>query len=329
MIGLDLDRLAGFLGTGPLTGEHIAGGKSNLTYEISDGRSRWIVRRPPMGHVLATAHDMAREYQIITALGPTDVPVPRTIALCTDESVIGARFYVMEFVEGSIYRTSEQTAALGLPRLTAITDDLMRVLATLHAVDPASVGLSDFGRPEGYLERQLVRWRKQLDASRSRPLPGIDELHERLTRATPASRRVGIVHGDYRLDNTVINDTGNNVAAVLDWEMATLGDQLTDLGLLLMYWELLTQGGGLFGTPPPGARYPTGLDEAYAKASGADLSGLNWYIAFANFKLAVIAEGIYFRYKAGKTVGEGFERVGDGVPLLVARGHELLGGIGD
>jgi aminoglycoside phosphotransferase (APT) family kinase protein len=328
MIGLDTDRLASYLDRGPLTAEHIAGGKSNLTYRVVAGDEVLVVRRPPLGHVLATAHDMVREYRIITALGPTGVPVPRTIALCTDESVIGAPFYVMEFVEGAIYRTSVATAALGLPRLEAITASLMGVLATLHAVDPVPVGLADFGRPDGYLLRQLSRWRKQLDASRSRPLPGIDELHARLEESIPPSKHIGIVHGDYRLDNVIIDDSDgesrDEVAAVLDWEMATLGDQLTDLGLLLMYWELLTQGGGMFGSPPPGAEFPSGLAEKYAEASGADLSRINWYTAFANFKLAVIAEGIHFRFMAGKTVGEGFERVGAGVPLLVARGHELL-----
>lgn len=322
MIGLDLDRLASYLDVTITDAAHISGGKSNLTYSVTTDRGDWIVRRPPLGHVLATAHDMGREYRVITALGPTDVPVPKTIAMCTDDSVIGAPFYVMEKVEGHIYRTAEQTAALGLATLTAMTDSLLEVLARLHAVDPASVGLADFGRPEGYLQRQLSRWRKQLDASRSRDLPGIDELHSLLEKTVPATIYTGIVHGDYRLDNVLIS--GTSVAAVLDWEMATLGDQLTDLGLLLMYWELMTKGGGLFGEPPPGAEYPQGLDLIYGQASGADLSRLNWYVAFANFKLAVIAEGIYYRFKAGQTVGEGFERVGDGVPLLVARGHELL-----
>jgi aminoglycoside phosphotransferase (APT) family kinase protein len=323
-IGLDLEKLASYLDTGPLSGELIAGGKSNLTYKVLNGDRTWIVRRPPLGHVLATAHDMTREHRIITALRPTGVPVPRTIALCADASVIGAPFYVMDFVEGEIYRTSGETAALGKDKLARITDSLTEVLARLHAVDPASVGLHDFGRPDGYLQRQLSRWRKQLDASRSRDLPGIDELHARLERDVPPSKHIGIVHGDYRLDNVIVDGANDNVKAVLDWEMSTLGDQLADLGLLLMYWELLTKGGGLFGDPPPGDWYPTDLAQRYARASGADLSRLNWYVAFANFKLAVIAEGIHFRFISGKTVGAGFEHVGEGVPRFVARGHELL-----
>jgi aminoglycoside phosphotransferase (APT) family kinase protein len=321
-IGLDLEKLASYMDSGPLSGELIAGGKSNLTYKVRAGERTWIVRRPPLGHVLATAHDMAREHRIITALRSTAVPVPHTIALCTDESVIGAPFYVMEFVEGAIYRTAVESAALGRERLEKITDSLTDVLARLHAVEPESVGLHDFGRPDGYMQRQLTRWRKQLDASRSRELPGIDELHARLDKDIPAAKQVGIVHGDYRLDNVIVEN--DRVRAVLDWEMSTLGDQLADLGLMLMYWERLTKGDGLFGDPPAGDWYPTDLAEKYARASGADLSRLNWYEAFANFKLAVIAEGIHFRFISGKTVGEGFDRVGEGVPRLVARGHELL-----
>ncbi len=319
MIGLDLDKLGAHLGVSGLTGELIAGGKSNLTYQVLGPDGPFIVRRPPLGHVLATAHDMAREHRIITALGPTGVPVPRTLALCEDVSVIGAPFYIMEFVPGNIYRTAGQAAALGFPRLSNAAGSMLEVLARLHEIDPASVGLADFGRPDGYLARQLVRWRKQLDASRSRELPGIDELHSRLVAATPDSTYIGIVHGDYRLDNLILDD-GDQVAAVLDWEMATLGDQLTDVGLLLMYWELMVTGRGLFGVPPPDAIFPTDLPSLYPR----ETPNLNWYVAFANYKLAVIAEGIHYRFQAGQTVGEGFERVGAGVPHLIARGHELL-----
>ncbi|WP_117212823.1 phosphotransferase family protein [Allorhizocola rhizosphaerae] len=321
MIGLDLEKLGAYLGTSGLTGELIAGGRSNLTYRVSGPDGPFIVRRPPLGHVLATAHDMAREHRIITALGPTGVPVPRTIALCEDVSVIGAPFYVMEYVAGHIYRTAAQAASLGPARLAQAAASMMGVLATLHEIDPASVGLGDFGRPAGYLERQLTRWRKQLDASRSRDLPGIDKLHERLAASAPEPIYIGIVHGDYRLDNLIMNDA-DQVAALLDWEMATLGDQLTDVGLLLMYWELLVTGRGMFGAPPPDARFPSDLASLYPR----DTPDLNWYIAFANYKLAVIAEGIHFRYQAGQTVGEGFEKMGAAVPVLVARGHELLEG---
>lgn len=282
----------------------IEGGKSNLTYQVGD----LIVRRPPLGHVLRTAHDMAREARVLTALRPTDVPVPKVLATCSDPSVIGAPFYVMERVPGTVYRDPADAVGLGVDALTA---SLVEVLTILHAVDPAAVGLADFGRPEGYLERQVGRWRKQLDASLNRPLPGITELHECLARDLPAvPGPSGIVHGDYKLDNLIISP-GGGVAAVLDWEMATLGDQLTDLGLLLAYWEQMGSDA-----------FPSG--DALVDLYGADPSRLRWYRAFAYFKLSVIAEGIHFRYAAGQTVGDGFADMGAKVPGLVSRGHEIL-----
>jgi aminoglycoside phosphotransferase (APT) family kinase protein len=323
--GLDLDALAGHLGTGPLSGELLAGGRSNLTYLVSDGTEDRVVRRPPLGHVLATAHDMAREFRVLTALAGSGVPVPRTYVLCEDPSVIGAPFYVMENVAGNVYRTAKSAADLGLDRLTTIATELGEVLARLHTTDPAAVGLADFGRPEGFLERQLIRWAKQLNASRSRDLPGIDELRDRLATDIPHNPRVGIVHGDYRLDNVIIGD-GDDIAAVVDWEMSTLGDPLTDLGALLMYWELMKSGEGMFGEVPAGARFPGAdvLVESYLAVGGAAVHRLPWYLAFANFKLAVIAEGIFYRYQAGQTLGEGFAALGDAVPVLVARGHQIL-----
>ena len=323
--GLDLTALAAHLGRGPLSGELVSGGRSNLTYLVCDERRSWIVRRPPLGHVLATAHDMTREYRVMTALAPTDVPVPETYVLCEDPEVLGAPFYVMQNVVGHVYRTAASAAELGLTRLTAMAGELAEVLARLHAVDPENVGLGDFGRPAGYLDRQLVRWSKQLAASRSRELPGIDELRDRLAASLPDSPRAAIVHGDYRLDN-VIFGADDRIAAVVDWEMATLGDPLTDIGALLLYWELLVSGKGMFGAVPPGAAFPGAgvFIERYAAAGGAELDHLNWYLAFATFKLAVISEGIHFRYRAGQTVGAGFERIGEAVPVLVERGHAIL-----
>jgi aminoglycoside phosphotransferase (APT) family kinase protein len=203
--------------------------------------------------------------------------------------------------------------------------ELAEVLARLHAVDPAQVGLGDFGRPEGYLSRQLARWSKQLAASRSRELPGIDELRDRLAASLPNSPRAAIVHGDYRLDNVIFGED-DRIAAVVDWEMATLGDPLTDIGALLLYWELLVSGQGMFGPVPPGAEFPgpAAFTERYAAAGGAELVHLGWYLAFATFKLAVISEGIHYRFRAGQTVGAGFERIGEAVPVLVERGHAIL-----
>lgn len=185
--GLDLDRFADWFNgacpgeiRGPLHGLLVAGGRSNLTYEVSDGARSWIVRRPPLGHVLATAHDMTREHRVISALRDTSVPVPLTYALCTDADVLGAPFYVMSKVEGTPYRTADQLAVVGPERTRVIAERFIDTLARLHAVVPTEVGLSDFGRPDGFLARQVRRWKKQLDASRTRPLAGVDELHERL-----------------------------------------------------------------------------------------------------------------------------------------------------
>jgi aminoglycoside phosphotransferase (APT) family kinase protein len=313
---------------GELSAEVIAGGKSNLTYVVraADGRS-WVLRRPPLGHVLATAHDMAREYRVMTALGPTTVPVPRTHFLCADVDVIGAPFYVMQNVDGIVYRTSRETSGLTPERAVGMSDALIDVLADLHDVDPASVGLGDFGRPEGFLERQLRRWNKQLDSSRSRELPGMDELFRELAATLPVSGRPAIVHGDYRLDNVIVA-ADDRVAAVLDWEMATVGDPLTDLGLLVVYWDGMSHvpTRALTTAVSPDVGFPTGaaLMDRYARHRSIDLSRLNWYVAFGFIKLAVISEGIYFRYQAGQTVGAGFEQMGDIVKPLVELGHAAL-----
>ncbi|MET7285695.1 phosphotransferase family protein [Streptomyces sp. NPDC005573] len=336
--GLDLDRLRALLDRerpglvhGPLTGRLIEGGRSNLTYALSDGTSKWVVRRPPLGHVLATAHDMKREHRVISALHPTEVPVPRPVLLCEDEEVLGAPFYVMEYVEGTPYRTADQLAALGGERTRDAVLSLVDTLVALHAVDPAEVGLADFGRPEGFLDRQLRRWGKQLDASRNRELAGIDELHSALGRALPVSPAPTIVHGDYRLDNVLIGgpdgpEGRDEIKAVLDWEMSTLGDPLTDLGLLVMYSMPLGTADSPVSTTAeaPGHPSPAELVERYAARSGRDVSEISWYTAFAWFKLAVILEGIHYRYTQGQTVGGGFDRIGDLVPVFIHHGLTTL-----
>ncbi|WP_182873911.1 phosphotransferase family protein [Microbispora sp. H10670] len=322
--GLDLARLAGHLQRaglteGPLTAELIVGGRSNLTYVVRDAARTYVVRRPPLGHVLATAHDMAREHRVMSALRDTPVPVPRMFHLCRDAEVIGAPFYVMEHVEG------------GQPPLTpALAHALVDVLAALHSITPGSVGLGDFGRPEGFLERQVARWKRQLDASRSRDVPGFDDLYERLARDVPAeSGAPAILHGDFKLGNTLVSD--GEVRAVLDWEMSTLGDPLTDLALFLLYGEVSAldpaAGRAVGATGEAGGEAPplpieTGADLAarYGEASGRDLSRFGWYAGLACFKLAVIAEGIHFRHTMGLTVGEGFAGIGEQVAPLVARG---------
>lgn len=324
--GLDLARFTTWFGGtcpgeigGPLTGRLIAGGRSNLTYEVSDGTRSWVVRRPPLGHVLATAHDMGREYRVITALRDTSVPVPLTYTLCTDPDVIGAPFYVMSDVDGVAYRTADQIAVLGPTRIRAIAERLIATLALLHAVPPAEVGLADFGRPEGFLARQVRRWKKQLDASRSRPIAGIDELHALLAANPPDGTPPTIVHGDYRLDNVLVG-SDDKIAAVVDWEMATLGDPLTDVGLLIVYQTMERLGDGPMASAAPGYPAVPEVIAQYAECSGRDLSDLGFYIALASFKAAVILEGIHYRYVHGQTVGEGFQEIGAMVEPLVASG---------
>ncbi|WP_399923329.1 phosphotransferase family protein [Streptomyces kanamyceticus] len=330
--GLDLDQLRGHLDRerpglvgGPLTARLIEGGRSNLTYAVTDGASRWVVRRPPLGHVLATAHDMKREHRVIEALHPTNVPVPAPVLLCDDDTVIGAPFYVMEFVDGTPYRTAEELAPLGPERTRAAVLGLVDTLVDLHAVDPAAVGLGDFGRPEGFLDRQLRRWGKQLDASRNRDLAGIDELHAALGRSLPASPAPTVIHGDYRLDNVLIGED-ERIKAILDWEMSTLGDPLTDLGLLVMYSAKLDVPDSPVSTTAgaPGHPDPAELIERYAARSGRDVSAVSWYTAFAWFKLAVILEGIHYRYTLGQTVGAGFDRIGELVPVFIEHGRRTL-----
>ncbi|MFF0148833.1 aminoglycoside phosphotransferase (APT) family kinase protein [Amycolatopsis sulphurea] len=330
--GLDLSRLRAHLDrerpglvAGELTAEVIQGGRSNLTYIVGDGVGRWVVRRPPLGHVLPTAHDMGREFRVMTGLSGTPVPVPETVLLCTDPDVLGAQFYVMEFVEGTPYRSADELAKVGEKRTRAIAEGLVDTLVELHAVDPEAAGLGDFGRPDGFLERQLRRWKKQLDGSRSRELPGADQLHDRLAAKLPPSGRPSIVHGDYRLDNVLVG-SGDRVTAVLDWEMSTLGDPLTDVALLIAYAERDTVSLQMVSNASSAPGYPS-TDEVisrYAQRSGRDVSALNWYVSFAFFKLAVILEGIYYRHSKGQTVGAGFEGIGDGVTRLIAYGNETL-----
>jgi aminoglycoside phosphotransferase (APT) family kinase protein len=336
--GLDADALATWLETerpglfsGPLEATLITGGKSNLTYAVTDGSTEVIVRRPPLGHVLATAHDMSREHRVITALGPTDVPVPETFALCEDDAVIGAPFYVMERVSGTPYSRATQLESLGTDRTRVITERMIDTLIALHAVDPADVGLGDFGRPDGYLERQVRRWKKQLDASRSREMDGMDALIARL-EDIPSGGDATIVHGDFRLDNLLVDDEADTVNAVLDWEMSTLGDPLTDVAVLLAYQQLSEalqdpdQPAGAVGAmvtdAPLAPGYLSGEEvlERYHARSGRDVSDLDFHLALAFFKLAVILEGIYYRHSHGQTLGSGFEGIGDLIEPLIAAG---------
>jgi aminoglycoside phosphotransferase (APT) family kinase protein len=333
--GLDIEAMAryfersGIAADGEWSATLVEGGRSNLTYFITDGARHWVLRRPPLGHVLASAHDVAREHRVISALAGSAVPVPRTVLLCTDESVLGAPFYVMERVAGHVYGARDEFAALAPGRRAAISNDLVDVLAALHTTDASSVGLGELGRPAGYLERQMRRWSQQLESSRSRDIPGIDDLFDRLAAAVPSMSRTGLVHGDYRIENVIVGGD-DRVAAVLDWEMATLGDTWTDVGLFVLYWEGLRNAHPSWfagaadapGTPP--------VDELlgrYLQRVGIELVDLSWYVGFACFKLAVILEGIHFRVQMGKTVGAGFDGVSETVVPLVQRGLAATRGL--
>jgi aminoglycoside phosphotransferase (APT) family kinase protein len=335
--GLDLDRFRGWYDgerpgevDGELRARLIAGGKSNLTYEVTDGTSWWIVRRPPLGHVQATAHDMGREYTAMRALQDTAVPVPRMYAHCPDDSVLGAPFYVMERVGGVAYRRAEELDVLGADRTAQLAQRLVEVLAALHAVDPDAVGLGEFGRPDGFLERQVRRWGQQLEGSKTREHPDAEELHRRLTaqvetvQGDPTAR--GIVHGDYRLDNCLVGPD-DAIHAVVDWEMATLGDTRTDVALMMVYETLGASAGGDLVSDVAKAQGWPGNDQqlaAYAAASGREPGDMGFHLALAYFKLAVILEGIHYRFLKGQTVGEGFDRIGEGFDLIVAAGLHSL-----
>ncbi|WP_328436577.1 phosphotransferase family protein [Streptomyces sp. NBC_00444] len=313
---------------GPLRVKPLHGGRSNLTYDVTDGTHRWVLRRPPLGVLTPTAHDMDREYRVVAALDGTGVPVARAVLSCTDPAVIGAPFCVVDFVEGAVLRDGDEAAELPPADARRSAEALVDALVALHSVDPAEVGLGDFGRPDGYLERQVRRWRSQWDKVATRTLPDLDALHRRLARSLPVSGTPAIVHGDYRLDNTILapGDFGR-ITAIVDWEMATLGDPLADLGMLLMYWDPTCEpvlGARHVPTANPG--FPSGreLAERYAARSGRDIADLAFYQALGCFKLAVIAEGIHARFSAGQTVGTGFDRVGSAVPALLRSGLELL-----
>jgi aminoglycoside phosphotransferase (APT) family kinase protein len=331
--GLDLDAFTEWLDLehpdlvhGPLGGEVIAGGKSNLTYRVGDGVSTWAVRRPPLGHVLPTAHDMVREFTVLSALAPTDVPVAPPIALCTDTSVIGASFYVMEFVDGTVLDRSELLDGITAEAAANLGEQLVSTLALLHSIPPGSVGLADFGRPDGFLERQVRRWHQQWQASETRPLALEGELVERLNQLLPTSLEASIVHGDYRLTNLIYTRSLDSVAAIVDWEMATLGDPLTDVGLLHVYHQLAEHNDFTMPLMPPSRGFlgAAEIDRRYAELSGRDVSALPWYIAFGYFKLAVIAEGIAARYLQGKTIGAGFDQFAEAVPGLLANASSAL-----
>ena len=286
----------------------IAGGRSNLTYAVTDAAGRRVVlRRPPLGHVLATAHDMAREHRIISALVGTAVPVPTTFALCIDTDVNGVPFSVMSYVDGVVLDSPDKGATLPAAVRRDVAFDLVDVLAELHLVDVDAVGLGDLAKRTGYVERQLKRWSAQWQDSKTRELPAIEEVEAGLRARIPVQQAVTIAHGDYRFGNCLVDPAAGRLAGVLDWELCTLGDPLADVGYLRVYW---TDPGDHASRPndPTGAGGFPSYDELLARyeaRTGFDLSRIDYYVAFSSWRLAVISEGVYARYLHGAMADDG------------------------
>jgi len=306
--GIDVARVSSWLvdnidgATAPFRFDTIVGGRSNLTYTVTgaDG-TKYVLRRPPTGAVLATAHDMAREHKIISGVGKSDVPVPPALGLCVDDEVNGAPFYVMGFVDGVVLDSAEKGALLSIDHRRAAGFDLIDVLADLHAVDVDAVGLGDLAKREGYVERQVKRWSTQWERSKTRELPAVEEVARRLAERFPEQHGVSIAHGDYRFGNVLTDVAAGRINAVLDWELCTLGDPLADVGYVGVYWA---DPGSVQSRPndPTGIEgFPSYSDllERYATRTGRDLSEIDYYIAFGSFRLAVISEGVYARYLHG------------------------------
>jgi len=288
----------------------ITGGKSNLTYLLRSPAGELVLRRPPSGVTLATAHDMRREVRVQRALAGTAVPVPAIVAY-DDGDLLGVPCYVMTRVPGLVIRDRLPPGfAAGPAERLALGYALTDCLAELHAVDPAAAGLADFGRPHGFVERQVRRWRAQWEASADVPVPAVDELADQLAARRPASPAATIAHGDYRLDNCIVDERDpGRIAAVLDWELSALGDPLTDLGMFLFYWESGPSVAPTLVTSVPRLPgFPGGADIAsrWAGRTGLPLDDLDWYRAFAHFKFAVITQGIKARVKADAMGGQDF-----------------------
>ena len=292
----------------PLEFELIAGGRSNLTYRVADSNGRrWALRRPPIGKTLGSAHDMGRECRVVSALEPTDVPVARIAGFCEDESVNGAPFYVMDFVEGPVLRRRADADAYDENLRRAIGERVIDTLVDIHAVDPDDVGLAELGKKEDYVARQLHRWQGQWQKGKTRDIPLVDEVHDRLAARIPDQGPATIVHGDYRLDNMILTPTADAVAAVVDWELCTLGDPLADVGMLLVYWGAPDDALMPLMEPAtiaPGFPARDEVRERYAERSGRDLALIDYYVALGLWKLAIILEGVYARFTAGQ-YGEG------------------------
>ena len=323
------DNVAG--ARAPFNFQLIAGGRSNLTFLVTDDNGiRYVLRRPPLGHVLATAHDMAREHRIISAVGQTDVPVPATLGLCTDESVNGAPFYVMNFVDGIVLDNAEKAELLDKSLRRSASFNLIDVLCELHDVDIDAVGLGNLAKREGYIERQIKRWSTQWENSKTRELPEIDEVVRLLSTKVPQQQDVSIAHGDFRFGNVLTDVATGRIAAVLDWELCTLGDPLADLGYIGVYWSDGPASALRANDPTPAGGFTTygELVERYATKTDRDVSGVDYYVAFSCWRLAVISEGVYARYlhgAMGNQEGIDMTVMKAGVDALTIRALEAVG----
>jgi aminoglycoside phosphotransferase (APT) family kinase protein len=306
----------------------ISGGKSNLTYVVTDGTHRWVLRRPPMSGLTQSAHDVAREWRVTQALQYSAVPVPPAVALCEDPSVIGAPFAVTGFVSGQVVRTRAQLDAYTSRELESCVTELVRVLADLHSVDVAEVGLDGLGRPDGFLGRQVRLWWRQWNEVKSQDLADATRLHANLLTALPSgSGHIGVVHGDYRIDNALLDGSDiTKVLAVVDWELATVGDVQTDIALMCVYRQPHLDSILGFDAAWASDRLPDAdaIAEAYARRRGVDLNHWPFYLALANFKLAVIAQGISYRARRGAVAGTTAASAEQAVPALLAAGLREL-----
>lgn len=287
----------------PFSYVQIAGGHSNLTFAVTDAAgNKYVLRRPPLGHRLASAHDMGREHRIIAALAASDVPVAPALGFCDDPAVNDLPFYVMRFVDGLVVRDKEFAEKSLTPAARRrASESLVDTMARIHAVDINRVGLADLGKHEGYIARQLKRWHQNIVDQRTRDLPLVEQVYEELMRRIPEQKGVSIVHGDYRLDNCMVNADGD-VIAVLDWEICTLGDPMADVGLLMVYWNGPHDEASAWSNTvctADGFLDRADLARRYAEKSGRDISQLDFYTAFAFWKLACIIEGVYARYLGG------------------------------
>ncbi|GHD27818.1 phosphotransferase [Halioglobus pacificus] len=333
---LDTSRLQDYLAeavpgfSGTLSAEKFAGGQSNPTFKLSAGGRDYVLRRKPPGELLASAHAVDREFRVISALADTDVPVPQTYALCEDNSVIGSMFYVMEYLDGRVFWDPSLPEISDNDERTAIYDDMNRVLAALHMVDPDAVGLSDYGRPGNYFERQVSRWTKQYRASETEHSPAMERLIEWLPANMPADDGVsGLVHGDYRLDNVMFHPTEPRIIAVLDWELSTLGHPLADLAYQVMAWQLPGNGGMKGMAEIDRAAFGIPSDEEYiaryCERTGRDgIDNWNFYLVFCFFRLAAILQGVKKRALIGTASSAEAEAKGAMVEPLAQFGVSLI-----